>query len=122
MPSTVKCSLFQASGARLLESTALKNPCATSHTSKRSRFLEDRHVPDRVVDVESHKPAKQEVVIELLHQKSLAAHRVEHLQEQRTQKLFRRDRRPPAACVDRVEAPRRLLSAASTITRIARNG
>src|SRR5260221_12856593 len=56
-----------------------------------------------------HKPAKQEVVIELLHQKPLAAHRVQHLQQQRAQQLLRRNRRPPAAGGDRVEAPRRLL-------------
>ena len=39
-----------------------------------------RHIPHRVVDVESHKPAEKHVVVQLLHQLPLAAHRVQHLQ------------------------------------------
>src|SRR5260370_24034094 len=90
--------------------TALKKSLRDlAHQQALPVLREDRYVPDRIVDVEPHKPAKQEVIIELLHQKPLAAHRVQHLQQQRAQKLLRRNRRPPAAGVDRVEAPRRLL-------------
>src|SRR5208337_1085316 len=99
----------EASGARLLEHRVEKALRYLAHQQTLAVLGEDGHVPYRVVDVEPHKPTKQEIVIELLHQKSLAAHRVEHLQEQRAQQLFRRDRRPPAARVHRVEAPRRLL-------------
>src|SRR5712675_215466 len=99
----------QALSARLIEHRVEKALRYLSHQQTLAILGEDRHIPHRVVDVEPHKPAKQEVVIELLHQKSLAAHRVKHLQEQRTQKLFRRDRRPPAGGVDRVETPRRIL-------------
>src|SRR6267378_360936 len=99
----------QSLGARLLDYRVEKALCYLAHQQALPILREDRHVPDRIVDVEPHKPAKQEVVIELLHQQPLAAHRVQHLQQQRAQKLLRRNRRPPAAGVDRVEAPRRLL-------------
>ncbi len=49
---------------------------------------EHRMVPHGVLDRWSNEPAKQQVVAHLLHQHALAAHRVEHLQEQRTQQLL----------------------------------
>jgi len=48
-------------------------------------------VPDHVVGAEAHKPAEQQVVVELLQQQPLGADPLEHLQ-QRGQQQFRRDR------------------------------
>ena len=39
-----------------------------------------RHIPHRVVDVESHKPAEKKVVVQLLHQLPLRPHRIQYLQ------------------------------------------
>src|SRR5713226_3531425 len=67
-------------------------------------FGEDRHVPHRVVDTQSHEPAEQEIVVELLHQQPFAAHRVQHLQQQRAQQPLRRNRRTPQRRIHAVEA------------------
>src|SRR5512142_25232 len=53
-----------------------------------------RGIPDALVHVEPHKPPKKQIVIELLHQKPLASHCVERLQQKRPQKLLRRYRWP----------------------------
>ena len=65
-----------------------------------------RRRPDRVVHAEPHEPAKQQVVIQLLHQLPLAADRVQGLQQQGPQQLLRRNRRPAEVRVQRAE-PRR---------------
>src|ERR1700674_3999175 len=64
---------------------------------------EGGRVPNMVVHVQTDEPAKQQVVIQLFHQQSLTAHAVEHLQQQRSQQLLRRHRRPPLALVKLVE-------------------
>ena len=46
---------------------------------------EHSRVPDRIVRREADEPAKQQIVVELLHQLALGADRIEHLQEQCTQ-------------------------------------
>src|SRR5947209_19631952 len=99
----------QALGIRLLEHRVEKALRDLAHQQTLAILGEDGHVPDPIVEVEPDKPAKQEVVVELLHQQPLAAHRVQYLQEQRAQQLLRRNRRPPITGVDRVEAPRRVL-------------
>ena len=43
---------------------------------------EHGRVPDRIVRREADEPAKQQIVVELLHQLALGADRIEHLQEQ----------------------------------------
>jgi hypothetical protein len=52
---------------------------------------EDGMVPGLVVHIQAHEPAKQEVVIRLLHEQALAADGVQHLQEQGPEQLLRRD-------------------------------
>jgi hypothetical protein len=46
------------------------------------------HVPDRVIHVQAHEPTEQQVVVELFLQHSLAAHRVQGLQQERSQQLL----------------------------------
>ena len=65
-------------------------------------------VPHFFVHVQSHKPTKQQAVIDLLHQQSFAANRVQHLQQLRPQQLLRRYRRPASARVHAVESSRQL--------------
>ena len=67
---------------------------------------EHRHVPHRIVDAQADKPAKQQVVVQLLHQLALRAHRVEGLQQQGAQQPFRRDRGPPVHGVELLEFAR----------------
>src|SRR5690348_12926302 len=72
VPSTVKCSLESGPWAAACSTTAVKKPCATSPTSKRSRFFVKTVTSQTGSSMfESHKPAEQEVVIELLHQQAL---------------------------------------------------
>ena len=67
---------------------------------------EHRDVPDRRVHRQADEPAEQQVVIQLLHQLALRAHRVERLQQQRPQQLLGRDRRPAVVRVELVERRR----------------
>ena len=64
---------------------------------------EDRMVPHRVVHAQADKPAEQQVIVKLLDQLPLRAHRVERLQQQRPQNILGCDRGPPRARVQRVE-------------------
>src|SRR5271170_7177165 len=68
----------------------------------------DRHVPYGIVHTQANEPAKQQIVIKLLHQLPLAAYRVQYLQQQRAQQLLRRNRRASALCIKRIEPPAQL--------------
>src|SRR6266566_1263119 len=57
----------------------------------------------------SPEPAKQEIVVELLHQLALRAEAIEHLQEQGTQQLLRRDRWPALLRIEFAKAMAQLL-------------
>ncbi len=54
---------------------------------------EDRGHPDCVVHRQPDEPAKQQVVLRLLHQLALGPDAVEHLQQHRSQQLLQRDAR-----------------------------
>src|SRR5271166_5104851 len=64
---------------------------------------EHRRIPNRIIHIQAYKPTKQQVVIQLFHQHALTAYGVKHLQQQRTQQLFRRYRRPPCVRVQLAE-------------------
>ncbi len=53
---------------------------------------EYRHVPDRVVHLKAYEPAKEQVVLQLLHQLPLAANRVQHHQQSCPKQPLRRNR------------------------------
>ena len=72
-------------------------------------LTEHGRVPHHIIHIQTHKPTEQQVVIQLLHQLSLAADRVERLQQQRAQQLLRRHRRAPEVDIQRPEARRELL-------------
>src|ERR1700687_5998209 len=52
-------------------------------------LAEHRVIPDRLVHLHPHKPPEQQVVLELLDQHSLTAHRIEGLQQQRPKQSLR---------------------------------
>ena len=64
---------------------------------------EHRMVPHRVVHAQTHEPAEQQVVVQLLDQLALRADRVKSLQQKRPQHVLRRDRATPRGCVQFVE-------------------
>ena len=101
----VKCSLESSAPTFGWARMAARNSCATSPSSRRSRFLpEARRVPRRVVDAQPDEPAEQKVEVDPLHQLALGADAVERLQQQRPKQPFRRDRRAAdIGGVDRVE-------------------
>ena len=65
-----------------------------------SVLREHGHVPHRIIDPEPHEPAEQQIIVELLHQLPLGAHREERLQQRGAQELLRRDRRPPVRGIE----------------------
>jgi tetratricopeptide (TPR) repeat protein len=69
---------------------------------------EDRRHPDRLIHLQPHKPPEQDVVVELLHEQSLAADGVEDLEQLRAQQPLRRNGRPTDGRVQPVELPRHL--------------
>ena len=69
-----------------------------SPAKSRSRFLVNTVTSQTGASMrQPDEPAKQQIVVELLHQLALRAHRVESLQQQRPQQLLRRDRGPAGA-------------------------
>src|SRR5262245_6569546 len=71
-------------------------------------LAEHRMIPYRLVHLQAHKPAKQQVVVELLHQQPFTAHRIEHLQQQGAEQPLRRNRRTSALRVQPVKIRRHL--------------
>lgn len=67
-------------------------------------ILRERRLPDGRIDLKFDEPAKEVIVVELLDELALAANRVENLEEECAQQLFRRDRWPATRGVQRVEA------------------
>ena len=57
-------------------------------------FCEGRGVPDRIIRAHAHKPAEQQVVVQLLQQKPLRTNPVERLQQRVKQQLLGRHRWP----------------------------
>ena len=66
---------------------------------------EHRRMPHRAIERQADKPAEQQVVVDLLHQHPLGAHREEGLQQRRPQQHLGRDPRPAHRRVQRLEAP-----------------
>src|SRR4030066_2129749 len=62
---------------------------------------ESGRIPDVVFQRQADEPAKQDVVLDPLHQEADAADRVERLQQKRLQEFLRRDRRTPGVGVHR---------------------
>jgi len=93
--------MFDQLGHELLEHVALLKPVPV--------LGEDRWVPDWIIWRESHKPAEEKIVIELLHELTLRTDAVENLQEKRTQKLLRRDRWSALAGVELAKTVTQLL-------------
>jgi len=70
---------------------------------------EHRRVLHLVVQVQSDKPTEQHAVVDLFHQQPLAANRIQHLQQLRSQQLLGRNRQTPRAGVHRIKPARQLL-------------
>ena len=106
VPSTEKCSSDSSALTLGCASTARRNLAAISPSSSRSRFLVNT-VTSQIASStpEPDEPAEQQVVVQLLHQLALRAHRVERLQQQGPQQLLRRDRGPAVQRVELLELP-----------------
>ena len=90
VPSTVKCSSHSSPAwGRPLFDAPEKGGRQIRGEEALPILGEDRMVPDLVVHGQAYKPAKQEVVIQLLHQESFAADGVQHLEEQSPEQRFR---------------------------------
>src|SRR6266550_654790 len=87
--------LVQYPGKELFGDVAAQQPVAI--------LGEGGGIPDAVIHIQTHEPAEEHVVIEFFPQQSFAAHAVEHLQQQRSQQLLRRHRRPSLPRVKLVE-------------------
>jgi len=85
-------------------------------------LAEGRRGPDRVIETQAHEPPEQQVVVQLLHQLSLAANRIQRLQQQRAQQLLGRNRRPPELHIQRAELRRDPIAGAIRDAANARNG
>ena len=71
-------------------------------------LTERRRRPDRLVQAQADEPAKQDAVVDLLHQQPLTANRVEPLQQQGPQQLLGRNGGPPHVGVHPLETRREL--------------
>ena len=67
-------------------------------------FGKDRGYPDAVVHGQAYEPAKQQVVLGLLHQHAFRAHAVENLQQHGSEQLLRRNAGPTALDIGGVHA------------------
>ncbi len=70
---------------------------------------EGRRIPHRIIRGEPHKPAIEQVIIQLLHQLPLRPDAIENLDQQRAQQLFRRYRGPALLRIKTGKAPAQIL-------------
>jgi hypothetical protein len=70
---------------------------------------EDGRHPDPIIHSKTHKPAEQQIVLELLAQHALTAHRIEDLDQERPQQLLRWNRWAARPGVHGVEERRGLI-------------
>src|SRR6516225_4219302 len=73
-----------------------------------SVLRECARIPYTVIHIQPHKPPKQQVVVQLLHQLSLASYGIQRLQQQCSQQLFWRNRRPTDLRIKLVQPRRKL--------------
>jgi hypothetical protein len=77
-----------------LDQHRLQQPLADRTGDQTLAILgENRHIPYRIVHLQTNKPAKKKVVIHLLHQLPLRADRVKNHQQRGTQQPLGGDRR-----------------------------
>jgi hypothetical protein len=69
---------------------------------------ERRWIPHQIVRRQADEPAKQQVVVQLLHQLPLRADAIQHLDQQGAQQLLRWHRRSPLSRVEPGKAPAQL--------------
>jgi len=67
---------------------------------------EHGHVPNGLVQIHPHEPPEKHAVVDLLHQQSFTADRVQHLDQLRPEQLLRRYRRPTRLGVHFIESRR----------------
>src|SRR5882672_1915945 len=106
--------MVQKPGHELREHIAVLQPLAV--------LGEGGRVPDRIVRRQSHEPAIQKIVVQLLHQLAFRADAVEHLQQQGAQQLLRRDRRTSLAGVEPPRLRFKSLKTSRTSSRTFRSG
>src|SRR5207245_2001814 len=68
-----------------------------------------RHIPHLVVQVQTHEPPEQQIVVQLLHQHPLTADRVQRLQQQGPQQFLGWNRGPPDLRIHPPKQPGQLL-------------
>jgi hypothetical protein len=103
-----------APSGRTLGDVALQQPLAV--------LGEHRHVPHRVVHVQTHKPPKQQVIVQLFHQLPLTANGVQHLQQQRSQHFSGAIEGRPRLAYSLLKRGDNSASASPTIVRSALSG
>jgi hypothetical protein len=72
-------------------------------------LAEHRRVPYLVVDRQPNEPAEQQAVVQFFHPQPFTPLAIQCLQQQRSQQLFRRNRRAPGAGIQIIEVPRQFV-------------
>ena len=104
VPSTVKCSSDSSPEPWPASTTSSKNCLGRLVLSRRARFLVKRSSGRRaLLQVHVQEPAEQQVVVELLAEQPLRAHRVQRDQQRRLEQPLGRDRGAADRCVHRIE-------------------
>src|SRR5262252_3630583 len=104
VPSTVKCSWLKSRARRACSTTRAKKRLAMSASIRRCPVLREcTRIEPPLRHVHVQEPAKEKVVVELLAEETLAAHRVEGHQQRRLEQSFGRDGRPAHLRVHPIE-------------------
>ena len=85
-------------------------------------FGEDRGHPDAVVHRQAYEPAKQQVVLGLLHQQAFRAYAVENLQQHGSEQLLRRNAGPTALDIGGIHAREQRLNRLQSLIDHLANG
>jgi hypothetical protein len=106
VPSTLKCSEDSSPLAPCPPSNAPQElPRHPSLDQPVAVLGKGRVIPDPIIHRQTHKPAEQQVVVQLLAQESFRADRVQHLQHQSSHQPLRSHRLAPTLGVDPIKVP-----------------
>ena len=86
-----------------------EGPCDIRGEEPLTILGKGRWLPYRIIHGKTHKPAKEEIVVELFDEKPLTANRLEDLQQESAEQLLGRDRWPTGMRVQLLKEWRQFL-------------
>src|SRR5881396_2878582 len=109
VPSTEKCSRQKLAHLRQIENSGHELGGNIARKQPVAVLAEHRCIPHRIVRRQTHEPAEEQIIVELIDQQTLGAHTIESLEQQRAQKPLGWNAGPSMPGIELGECPRQTM-------------